>query len=186
MDTGIKLVIGIGNPGTIYAKTRHNVGVWFVDMLAKKYAATFHKERKFLGELAKESLIWLLKPSTFMNDSGQSVSAVVRFYKVKPDNILIAHDELDFPVGTVRLKRDGGHGGHNGLRSIMQHLGMSDFYRLRIGIGHPGDRVKVTSFVLSAPTSDEAISIQRVLKQVVSVIPCLLEGDMERFMRELH
>ena len=148
----LRLIVGLGNPGADYDKTRHNVGFWLLDSLARRYGGVFRREAKFHGEACQVSVdghpLWLLKPQTFMNRSGASVIALARFYKLVPEAILVVHDELDLPPGAVRLKRGGGHGGHNGLRDIIQQLGSREFLRLRLGIGHPGDSRAVINYVL--------------------------------------
>ncbi len=152
-DAGIRLIVGLGNPGTQYEATRHNVGFWFVDAIANACRESFRAEPKFHGELCRVTLggydLRLLKPSTYMNRSGQSVAAVTRYFNLPPEQILVAHDELDLSVGTLRLKQGGGHAGHNGLRDTIASLGSREFWRLRIGIAHPGDRTLVTGYVLS-------------------------------------
>ncbi|MGH8269665.1 MAG: aminoacyl-tRNA hydrolase, partial [Steroidobacteraceae bacterium] len=155
----LTLIVGLGNPGPTYARTRHNAGFELVDELARRAGASLRHEGRHQGELGRASLagaeVWLLKPMTFMNLSGQSVRSVAGFYRIAPQSILVAHDELDFPPGVVRLKEGGGAGGHNGLRDIMAQLG-DEFWRLRIGIGHPGDRGAVLDYVLGRPPAAEA------------------------------
>lgn len=186
----IKLIVGLGNPGAQYEKTRHNVGAWFVDYLAESAAAKFRSEKKFHAQLVQApistSLCWLVKPTTYMNESGRSVAAVARFYKIQPSNILVVHDELDFEPGIVRLKKDGGHGGHNGLRDIANCLGSTDFYRLRIGIGHPGHKDRVSPYVLSAPNRSDLADIMRAIDEAFRVMPEMLEGEFERAFHYLH
>ncbi|ABS77937.1 aminoacyl-tRNA hydrolase [Coxiella burnetii] len=186
MSGGVKLIAGLGNPGDQYARTRHNVGAWFLETLAQQRNQSLAKENKFHGFVAKCNDYWLLKPTTFMNESGQAVAALARFYKIKPSEILIAHDELDFPAGDIRLKEGGGHGGHNGLRNIIQHLGSSDFYRLRIGINHPGHKDRVTPYVLSPPSENDRIAILAAIEKGLRLIPELVQGDFQKVMRELH
>ena len=155
---GLRLIVGLGNPGPEHARTRHNAGFWFVDALAAQAGARFGLESKLFGETAKARIgdrdVWLLKPATFMNLSGKSVAAALRYWKIEPEEALLAHDELDLPPGVARLKFDGGHGGQNGLRDSMRLLGHGRFHRLRIGIGHPGHKDKVTSWVLGKPGRD--------------------------------
>jgi len=188
--TGIQLIVGLGNPGSEYEKTRHNVGVWFIDALAQQYQLAFRRETKFRGAIAKldvlESTCWLLKPSTYMNESGQSVLAFARFYKVLPNSILIVHDELDFDVGTIRIKHGGGHGGHNGLRDIFYHLKTKDFYRLRIGIGHPGSKDRVTPYVLGTPSQTDRYKIMGSIKDSLKAVPYLIAGNIDRAYQLLH
>jgi len=190
LASNIQLIVGLGNPGKPYSTTRHNAGAWFVDHLAKSYQATFKLERKFHGSLAQihvDSLsCWLLTPTTFMNESGRAIRAFAQFHKLSANQILVAHDELDFPAGTVRLKYQGGHGGHNGLRDIISHLGTHDFYRLRLGIGHPRDRDRVHDYVLSQPSHSDKQQIEASIDEAASVIPLLLAGKIEQAMQRLH
>jgi len=148
----LKVIVGLGNPGSKYTETRHNAGFWFIEELAREYSASFRQEKKFHGEVAKISLagkdIWLLKPETFMNRSGLAVQSLMSFYRINADQLLVAHDEIDLPPGTAKLKTGGGHGGHNGLRDIINQLGTKDFHRLRIGVGHPGSKDQVVDYVL--------------------------------------
>jgi len=185
---GIRLIVGLGNPGPEYAPTRHNVGFWFVDALAQSQA--FKAEARFHGELSRLSRrgqdLRLLKPSTYMNHSGRSVAAVSRYFEIPPEQILIAHDELDLPVGTVRLKQGGGHAGHNGLRDTINLLGSRDFWRLRIGIDHPGDRSLVLGYVLGRPSRADALLIEDTLRDVEGVIDDLLDGRFQVAMNRLH
>jgi len=190
MAEPIQLIVGLGNPGAEYADTRHNVGFWFVEALAAEAGARFAREGKFAGEVAKASvqgsLCWLLKPATFMNRSGQAVAALASFYKIPPPGVLVVHDELDLAPGDVRLKQGGGHGGHNGLKSIVASLGSADFLRLRFGIGHPGDRNLVTNYVLHAPGRDERAAIEQRFADVLAVLPWVVKGDQARAMNQLH
>jgi PTH1 family peptidyl-tRNA hydrolase len=187
---GIRLIVGLGNPGAEYAATRHNVGFWFVDVLASAHGEAFKADAKFHGELCRLRLhgrdLRLLKPSTYMNRSGQSVAAVARYFSIEPQQILIAHDELDLAVGTVRLKQGGGHAGHNGLRDTINLLGSRDFWRLRIGIDHPGDRTLVTGYVLGRPSGDDATRIRDALRDAEGVVEFLLEGGFQGAMNRLH
>ncbi len=190
MSAPINLIVGLGNPGREYQQTRHNAGFLFVDRVAETHGLVLRSERRFKGDLAR----WqdaghdcrLLKPATFMNRSGQAVTAVADFYRLAPEQILVAHDELDLPPGTVRLKRGGGHGGHNGLRDIIQQLGSQDFLRLRIGIGHPGDRDAVTPYVLARPGPADEKAMTTAIEAALAVLPELLQGDLERAMHALH
>ncbi len=190
MTDGIKLIVGLGNPGSEYENTRHNVGAWFIDCLAQQKNQTLSLEKKFFGLASKLNLdaraYWLLQPTTFMNDSGRSVAAIANFYKIAPTEILVAHDELDFPAGEIRLKQGGGHAGHNGLRDIIEMLGTADFYRLRIGIGHPGHKDRVTPYVLSAPSHADKLRILEAIDAGLTVIPDLIRGEFQKVMRELH
>ncbi len=190
MPQGIQCIVGLGNPGSKYEATRHNAGYWFVEELARRHSARFRAEAKFFGETCRISVAgeqcWLLKPTTFMNRSGQSVSALARFYRIQPEQILVAHDELDLPTGTVRLKKGGGHGGHNGLRDTIKALGTPEFYRLRIGIDHPGHRDQVVDYVLSPPRREEAAQILDAIDRAADQLPLLLQGEYERVMNTLH
>lgn len=187
---GLRLIVGLGNPGQEYARTRHNAGFRFVDALAEKAGGRFGLEGKLFGETARIDFagrtLWLLKPATFMNHSGKSVAAVLRYWKIEPEQALVAHDELDLPPGTARLKFDGGHGGQNGLRDIMQHLGHGRFHRLRIGIGHPGHKDRVTGWVLGRPGKDDEILIGRAIDDALDVLPLAVRGDFMEAMKRLH
>ncbi len=185
------LVAGLGNVGARYAGTRHNAGFWYVDALAERLGVGFRRDRKAQGELAKTRTggrdLRLLKPGQLMNRSGHAVAAVSRFQKIPPANILVAHDDLDLPPGTVRLKFGGGHGGHNGLRDIAAELGSRDFWRLRIGIGHPGSGGDVIGYVLKRPSPADREAIESVLKRAVAETDRLIvEGDVEGAMNDLH
>ena len=189
MTTPLRLVAGLGNPGRDYAATRHNAGFWWVDRLAAELGGQWSNEARFLGQVAKVRVptgeLWLLKPDTFMNRSGQSVGALARFFKVAPGEVLVAHDELDLPPGVARLKQGGGHGGHNGLKDIDAQFG-KDYWRLRLGIGHPGDRDKVTGFVLARPSVDETGAIELALRRALDVWPDIARGDFDKAMMQLH
>ena len=182
--------MGLGNPGPEYEHTRHNAGFWFVDAVAAAYATQFRMEKKFHGEIARFYAggheIWLLKPDTFMNNSGQAVQALARFYKIDLEHILVAHDDLDLPPGTVRLKQGGGHGGHNGLRDIVSKMGGNGFQRLRLGIGHPGDKNKVTGHVLKKTSTDDQVEIERAIEQAIKVLPDVIDGELQKAMNQLH
>ncbi len=185
----IKLIVGLGNPGDQYHKTRHNAGFWFVDELARQANTHFHREGKFHGECVKlfqPHDHWLLKPDTYMNRSGQAVGALVNFYRIDPQAILVVHDELDLAPGTARLKRGGGHGGHNGLRDIAAHLGSKDFLRLRLGIGHPGNSKFVSDYVLKNPSLADSQAIENALSAAISVLPLVLQGELDKAMNQLH
>lgn len=186
----LKLVVGLGNPGSEYTETRHNAGFWFVEELAAAYGAAFRAEKKFHGEVARITVahrdIWLLKPETFMNRSGQAIKSLSSFYNIQADNILVAHDELDLEVGDIKLKTGGGHGGHNGLRDTIAHLGTKEFHRLRIGIGHPGDKNQVVDYVLHRPSKDDRIAIDASIDKARTVMPLLAEGALEKAMHQLH
>ncbi|TYT23176.1 aminoacyl-tRNA hydrolase [Luteimonas viscosa] len=187
---GLRLIVGLGNPGREYARTRHNAGFRFVDALAGKAGGRFGIEGKLFGETAKIDFaghpLWLLKPATFMNLSGKSVAAALRYWKIEPEQALLAHDELDLPPGAARLKFDGGHGGQNGLRDTMKLLGHGRFHRLRIGIGHPGHKDRVTSWVLGRPGADDDILIDRAVDDALDVLPLAVRGDFNEAMKRLH
>jgi PTH1 family peptidyl-tRNA hydrolase len=186
----IRLIVGLGNPGPKYEETRHNAGFWFVDRLASRHGGSFRTEARFHGLVASIVLdgceCRLLKPGTFMNRSGQSVSSLCHYFKIPPQQILLAHDELDLPAGVARFKLGGGHAGHNGLRDTMAALGSRDFYRLRIGIDHPQDRGKVVDYVLSRPSRIDAQAIDQALEVAADALPDLLAGDLQKAMNRLH
>jgi peptidyl-tRNA hydrolase, PTH1 family len=185
----LRIIVGLGNPGPEHQVTRHNVGFWFVDLLARRHGGEFRDYRKYSGETARVAIdgqeLILLKPTTYMNRSGLSVRQISDFYKIAPDDILVAHDELDLPVGSVRLKNGGGHGGHNGLRDTIAHIG-ENFWRLRLGIGHPGNKAEVIDYVLTrAPRVEEDLILEAVATAADSV-PLILEQGAERAMTKLH
>jgi PTH1 family peptidyl-tRNA hydrolase len=186
----IRLIVGLGNPGREYESTRHNAGFQWVDELAREQKLNFKSEAKFHGLTARGQLhgheVMLLKPQTFMNVSGRSVVALALFYKILPNEILVVHDELDLPPGLARLKMGGGHGGHNGLKDIIAHLGSRDFWRLRIGIGHPGDRAEVVNYVLKAPRKEEQFLIDEAMQRAQGVAHLVIEGKTEAAMLKLH
>ncbi len=187
---GLRLIVGLGNPGPEHARTRHNAGFWFIDALAEQAGARFGLESKLFGETAKVEIggqsVWLLKPATFMNLSGKSVTAGLRYWKIEPEEALLAHDELDLPPGTARLKFDGGHGGQNGLRDTMRLLGHGSFHRLRVGIGHPGHKDKVTPWVLGKPGRDDEAGILRAIDDAIGVLPLAVNGNLMDAMTRLH
>jgi peptidyl-tRNA hydrolase, PTH1 family len=185
----LHIIVGLGNPGPEHQVTRHNAGFWFVDLLARRHGGEFRDYRKYSGETAKINIegceIVLLKPTTYMNRSGLSIRQLSDFYKISPEDILVAHDELDLPVGTVRLKQGGGHGGHNGLRDTIAHIGET-FWRMRLGIGHPGNKSEVIDYVLTrAPRAEEDLILDAV-GTAADCIPLLLEQGAERAMTRLH
>lgn len=187
---GLRLIVGLGNPGPEHARTRHNAGFWFMDALAQQAGARFGLDAKLFGETAKAQVggqpVWLLKPATFMNLSGKSIAAALRFWKIEPEQMLVVHDELDLPPGTARLKFDGGHGGQNGLRDTMRLLGHGRFHRLRLGIGHPGHKDKVTPWVLGRPgTTDEAL-VLRAIDDALDALPLAVQGNFPDAMTRLH
>ncbi len=186
----LRLIVGLGNPGAEHARTRHNAGFHLLDALAERAAAPWRAEGKLFGEVARATLaghdVWLLKPATFMNLSGKSVLAALQFWKIAPEQMLVAHDELDLPPGVARLKFDGGHGGQNGLRDIMRVLGHGAFHRLRIGIGHPGHKDRVTGWVLGRPSHEDNILTERAIDAAIDVLPLALKGDFNEAMKRLH
>lgn len=186
----IKLIVGLGNPGPDYEDTRHNAGFWWVDEVSRVLKAPLTHDRNYFGTVARTSVngqnLWLLEPQTFMNLSGKSVGALARFFKIAPENILVAHDELDLPPGEVKLKRAGGHAGHNGLRDIHSQLGSPDYWRLRIGIGHPGDKDAVENWVLKKPMLDDRIAIGQGLDRALKALPHLLAGEMDKATVLIH
>jgi PTH1 family peptidyl-tRNA hydrolase len=187
--SSIQLIVGLGNPGNEYTGTRHNAGFWWVDQVCAETGSKLNLEAKFFGHAGKlknSSEVWLLKPTTFMNASGRSVGALAKFYKIPPEAILVVHDELDLPPGTVKLKKGGGHGGHNGLKDIAAQLGTPDFWRLRLGIGHPGDKNAVATYVLKDPTRDEMRAIEENIDQSTTLLSLLLKGEFEAAMLKLH
>lgn len=189
--TAIKLIVGLGNPGSEYRGTRHNAGADFAAELARQCGANLQPESKFFGLCGRATLVGhdvrLLIPTTFMNRSGQSVAALAGFFKIAPESILVAHDELDIPPGTARFKQGGGHGGHNGLRDIIPALGNNkNFYRLRIGIGHPGHASKVTGYVLGSPSQVDRTRIDACIDEAIAALPLLLNGDSTKAMTRLH
>jgi len=189
--SALQLIVGLGNPGTEYRGTRHNAGADFVDALARQCGTTLQSESKFFGLTGRVTFaghdLRLLVPTTFMNRSGQAVAAMANFYKVKPEQMLIAHDELDIPAGTARFKLGGGHGGHNGLRDIVPALGNNkNFHRLRIGIGHPGHASKVSGYVLNKPSAQDRRFIDDSIDEAIAALPLLLDGDTTKAMTRLH
>lgn len=189
-EDGLRVIVGLGNPGPRYAATRHNAGFWFIDALAARHGGHWRAESRFGGELARIEIegrgLWLLKPMAFMNRSGQPIARLAAFYRVSRPQILVAHDDLDLLPGVVRLKRDGGHGGHNGLRDAVQHLGGNDFMRLRFGIGHPGDSSDVVEYVLRKAPPAEQEQIEQAVAAAVEALPTVAAGDLERAMHALH
>jgi len=187
---GLRLIVGLGNPGPEHLRTRHNAGFWFVDALAQQCGARFGLESKLFGETCKVEIagrpVWLLKPATFMNLSGKSVLAAMRFWKTEPEQTLLVHDELDLPPGVARLKFDGGHGGQNGLRDTMRLLGHGRFHRLRIGIGHPGHKDKVTPWVLGRASAGDDVEIARAIDDAIEALPLAVQGDFNEAMKRLH
>jgi PTH1 family peptidyl-tRNA hydrolase len=187
--TALKLIVGLGNPGADYARTRHNAGWWFVNALAAQAGASFRAEPRRHGELARARIadceLWLLKPTDFMNRSGAAVASVAGFYRVAPTELLVVHDDIDLPPGVCRLKQGGGHGGHNGVRDVIAQLG-ADFWRLRFGVGHPGDRDLVIDAVLDRPTAAEQVAIDEALQRALAALPMMLTEGAQKAMHRLH
>ena len=186
----IRLLVGLGNPGADYVDTRHNAGFWLIDGIAAELGVTFRFEKGYNADEGKARVggcdRFLLKPQTFMNRSGQAVAALARYYKIVPEEIMVIHDELYLPPGTNRLKHGGGHGGHNGLRDIVNHLGSREFFRIRVGIGHPGDARKVVDYVLHRPSQADLAAIEAANRDTVAVMPLVFEGNIEKAMHALH
>ncbi|QTF93983.1 aminoacyl-tRNA hydrolase [Halomonas sp. BM-2019] len=187
----VRAIIGLGNPGADYEATRHNAGAWLVEAVARREGAALRPDRKFLGLHARVQFeghdLHLLNPTTFMNRSGGAVAALCQFYRIAPQELLVAHDELDIPPGTARYKTGGGHGGHNGLRDIISALGNArDFHRLRLGIGHPGDSRQVTRYVLGRPSKAEHDAIEATIDECLATLPLALSGDWVKAMNRLH
>lgn len=192
MPPFIRVIVGLGNPGEDYAETRHNAGFWFVDRLAFRYSVSFKQELKFHGQVCRirtrGNECWLLKPNTYINRSGRSISSLVNYYRIALTEVLVVHDELDLEVGVVRLKQDGGHAGHNGLRDIINTLGGRNFWRLRLGISRPKEVIgqQVVNYVLGRPSRAEAIAILAAIDQAEPIVEDLLIGDFQRAMHKLH
>lgn len=186
----IRLMVGLGNPGQEYEDTRHNAGFWFIDEVARQLKVTLVPDRSYFGLVARANLadgpLWLLEPMTFMNLSGKSVAPLARFFKIAPDEILVAHDELDLQPGQMKMKQGGSHAGHNGLKDIQAQLGSPDFWRLRLGIGHPGVKAEVIHHVLRKPPLAEREAIEHSIAQGLSALDLLIAGDMERAMLKIH
>ena len=186
---GIRLIVGLGNPGEKHEQTRHNAGFWFVDALARRENSIFKHEVKFKGEVTHFSCqgqkIWLLKPQTYMNDSGESLRPFCDFYKIPTEQILVAHDEIDLHNGEVKIKWSGGHGGHNGLRSIFAHLN-KDFWRLRIGVGHPGHKDQVVNYVLKRVNQQDRAEIDNAIIDAMNCVEEFVEGNIDSAMKKLH
>ena len=185
----IRLIAGLGNPGPEYAATRHNAGFWFVDEVAGRLKVSLAPERSYFGLAARASVagrpLWLLEPTTFMNLSGKSVAALARFFKIEPAEILVVHDELDLLPGQVKLKLGGSHAGHNGLKDIHAQIG-ADYWRLRIGIGHPGVKAQVIDYVLKKPLADQRVEIQKAIEQALAGLDLVLDGEMDRATMKIN
>ena len=186
----IKLIVGLGNPGQEYAGTRHNVGFWLLEAIANANNVQFSMDKSVAGLVARlnssDSPLWLLLPQTFMNRSGRSVAALARYYKIASNEILVAHDDLDLPAGQVKLKQGGGHAGHNGLRDIHAQIGNSEYWRLRLGIGHPGIREEVVNWVLGTPSPDDRSQIGAAIQRATSAFPAIRLGNLDQAMRLLN
>lgn len=182
-----RLIVGLGNPGAEYEDTRHNAGFWLCERLAAQLGAELRRESRFHGIAGRtRDQLWLLMPQTFMNRSGQAVAALARFYRIPPAEMLVLHDELDLPPGALRLKFGGGLGGHNGLKDIAAHLGTQDYWRLRIGVGHPGDRNQVVDYVLKRPRSEERSLIEEALERAIDAWPLLAQGEYPAAMQKIN
>jgi len=186
----IRLLVGLGNPGPEYEATRHNAGFWWIDEVARMLKASLVPERSYFGLVTRvnrpQGPVWLLEPMTFMNLSGKAVAALARFYKIAPQEILVAHDELDLMPGQVKMKLGGGHAGHNGLKDIHAQLGSADYWRLRLGIGHPGVKAEVINYVLRRPPLEQREAIDKSIEQSLGALDLILDGDMERAMMKVH
>jgi PTH1 family peptidyl-tRNA hydrolase len=189
MSNSIRIIAGLGNPDDKYERTLHNAGFWFVDALAQKYGGSFRYEKKFAADCCKISLqgedVWLVKPQSYMNLSGGPIRGVLDYYRLQVSDLLVAHDEIDLPPGTTRLKLGGGHGGHNGLRDIIQHCG-AEFVRLRLGVGHPGDKSQVTNYVLKRASADVERAIEDNIAAAMDVMPLLIEDGLNAATKALH
>ena len=186
----IKLFVGLGNPGPEYEATRHNAGCWWTDALSRELKMALALDKSYHGRVARSTIggqtVWLLEPMTFMNLSGKSVAALARFFKIAPEEILVAHDELDIIPGQAKLKFGGSHAGHNGLRDIHAQLGTGDYWRLRIGVGHPGDKAEVVNWVLKKPSPEHRVAIEDSIARSLKAVPALLAGEMEKATMLIH
>ena len=187
----IRLLVGLGNPGPEYDATRHNAGFWWLDAVAAKLGARLVFDRSYQARVARVNRagsdpLWLLEPQTYMNLSGKSVAGLARFFKIAPENIVVAHDELDLLPGHVKLKQGGSHAGHNGLKDIIAQLGSADFWRLRLGIGHPGVKAEVIDYVLKKPSAEHREAIEHAISRTLDTLDLLLAGEMERAMMKVH
>ena len=189
MAKPIRIIAGLGNPEDRYERTLHNAGFWFVDALARKFGGSFRYEKKFDADYCRVNVhgedVWLLKPQNYMNQSGPPIRGMLDYYRLRVTELLVAHDEIDLPPGTVRLKEGGGHGGHNGLRDIIRHCGNS-FLRLRLGVGHPGEKHQVTNYVLKRGSADVESAVERNIDDAIDVMPELVDGDIGAAMKKLH
>jgi PTH1 family peptidyl-tRNA hydrolase len=189
MSKAIRIIVGLGNPEDRYERTLHNAGFWLVDALARENGGSFRYEKKFDADYCRINLhgeeVWLVKPQSYMNNSGQPVRGLLDYYRLGVDELLVAHDEIDLPPGTTRLKEGGGHGGHNGLRDVVQHCG-PDFLRLRLGVGHPGEKHEVTNYVLKRGSSDIEAAIKKDISDAMAIMPELVGGEINAAMKKLH
>ena len=187
--TRLSIIAGLGNPENRYERTLHNAGFWFVDAIARKYGGEFRYEKRFDADCCKVSIdgsdIWLVKPQSYMNQSGAPIRGVIDYYRLKASDLLVAHDEIDLPPGTVRLKQGGGHGGHNGLRDIIRHCG-ANFMRLRLGVGHPGEKDMVTGYVLKRGSADVERAVENNIDDAIAVLPMLIDDGLNAAMKKLH
>jgi peptidyl-tRNA hydrolase, PTH1 family len=186
----IKLFVGLGNPGAEYAATRHNAGFWWIQELSQELKAPLAFDKSYFGQVARTTVngqtVWLLEPQTFMNLSGKSVAALARFFKIKPEEVLVAHDELDIVPGQVKLKFGGSHAGHNGLRNIHAQLATGDYWRLRLGVGHPGNKDEVVDWVLRKPLAEQRLAIEECITRSLKSVPALLAGEMDKATMQIH
>lgn len=189
MKKPVRIIAGLGNPEERYERTLHNAGFWFVDALARKFGGHFRYEKKFDAEICRVTMhgedVWLVKPQSYMNHSGPPVRGMLDYYRLKPAGLLVAHDEIDLQPGTVRIKEGGGHGGHNGIRDVIRHCG-ADFLRLRLGVGHPGQKDEVTNYVLKRGSSEVESAIERNIDDAIAVLPELVDGNISAAMKKLH
>ncbi len=189
MAAAVTIIAGLGNPDSKYERTLHNAGFWFVDALARKYGGDLRFDKKFDADIGRIKLqdkdVWLVKPQSFMNLSGGPMRGMLDYYRLRPQELLVAHDEIDLSPGTVRLKQGGGHGGHNGIRDVIQHCG-ADFMRLRVGVGHPGEKSKVTNYVLKKGSADVEAAVEQTLDDAVAVMPILMQDGLNAAMKKLH
>ena len=187
--TQLNIIVGLGNPEDKYERTLHNAGFWFVDAVARKYGGQFRYEKKFDAECCRVNIqgeeVWLVKPQSYMNLSGGPVRGVMDYYRLKPGGLLVAHDEIDLPPGTVRLKKGGGHGGHNGIRDVIKHCG-ADFMRLRLGVGHPGEKTRVTGYVLKRGSADVERAVENNIDDAIAVLPLLMDDGLNAATKALH
>jgi PTH1 family peptidyl-tRNA hydrolase len=189
MKNELKVIAGLGNPDDKYERTLHNAGFWFVDAVARKFGGQFRYEKKFDADIARTRIrgedVWLVKPQSYMNLSGQPVRGVLDYYRLKPDELLVAHDEIDLPPGTVRLKLGGGHGGHNGIRDVIKHCG-PNFVRLRLGVGHPGEKSQVSGYVLKKGSADTQTAVERNIDDAIGALETWIDDGLNAAMKTLH